>query len=237
MKNPKIKHIVKIIKISTAALLLAAISVSCGNTAEYDYEDLEAYSKTHTEATAWDLNAVNTASTAEYLSPLEKDVLLEINKARTNPRAYAALYLLPSVKDGNASEAMKECIIEMKDMKALKALQPGKGLTLAAQEWVRLQGPSEYIGHDMNLRLRLAKYCYFGYYSENISYGYDDARTIVIRLLEDDKVPSRGHRKIILSRAYTHVGIGCGTHKRYRYMCVQDFAERYKDKQIPSNNY
>ena len=159
-----------------------------------------------------------------------KKVLLEINKARTDPRAYAALYLLPYVKNGNASAAMKECIIEMKNTKALNALQPGKGLALAAQEWVRLQGPSEYIGHDMNLKVRLEKYCYFGFYSENISYGYNDARKIVIQLLEDDNVPSRGHRKNILSRAFTHVGIGCGTHKRYRYMCVQDFAERYKDK-------
>ena len=226
MKNPKTKHIVKIIKMSAAALLLAVISVSCGNIAEYNFDDLGTYN----EATAWNLNTVDTARTVDYLSTLEKDVLLEINKARTNPRAYAALYLLPSVKDGSASEAMKECIIEMKNTKALNALQPGKGLTLAAQEWVRLQGPSEYIGHDMNLKVRLEKYCYFGFYSENISYGYNDARKIVIQLLEDDNVPSRGHRKNILSRAFTHVGIGCGTHKRYNYMCVQDFAERYKDK-------
>lgn len=226
MKNPKTKHIVKIIKMSAAALLLAVISVSCGNMAEYNFDDLGTYN----EATAWNLNTVDTARTVDYLSTLEKDVLLEINKARTDPRAYAALYLLPSVKDGSASEAMKECIIEMKDTKALKALQPGKGLALAAQEWVRLQGPSEYIGHDMNLPVRLAKYCYFGYYNENISYGYNDARKIVIQLLEDDKVSGREHRKTILSRAYTHVGIGCGTHKRYSYMCVQDFAERYKDK-------
>ena len=226
MKNPKTKHIVKIIKIFAAALLLAAISASCGNMAEYNFDDLGTYD----EATAWNLNTVDTARTVDYLSPLEKKVLLEINKARTDPRAYAALYLLRFVKDGSASAAMKECIIEMKNTKALNALQPGKGLTLAAQKWVRLQGPSEYIGHDMNLPKRLAKYCYFGYYGENISYGYDDARKIVIQLLEDDNVPNRGHRKNILSRAFTHVGIGCGTHKRYNYMCVQDFAERYKDK-------
>ena len=216
MKNPKTKHIVKIIKIFAAALLLAAISVSCGNMTEYNFDDLGTYD----EATAWNLNTVDTARTVDY----------EINKARTDPRAYAALYLLPYVKNGNASAAMKECIIEMKNTKALNALQPGKGLALAAQEWVRLQGPSEYIGHDMNLKVRLEKYCYFGYYGENISYGYNDARKIVIQLLEDDNVPNRGHRKNILSRAFTHVGIGCGTHKRYNYMCVQDFAERYKDK-------
>jgi len=218
MKNPKMKHIVKIIKIFAAALLFAAISVSCGNTAEYDYEDLEAYSKTHTEATAWDLNAVNTASTAKYLSELEKDVLLEINKARTNPRAYAALYLLPFVRSGNASAAMKECIIEMRDMKAVNALQPGKGLTLAAKEWVALQGPSEYTGHDMNTDPRIRKHWSCRTWGENISYGYNDARKIIIQLLEDDGVSSRGHRKNILSRAYTHVGVGCGAHKKYNYM-------------------
>ena len=94
MKNPKMKHIVKIIKISTAVLLLAAISVSCGNMAEYNFDDLGTYD----EATAWNLNTVDTARTVDYLSDLEKDVLLEINKARTDPRAYAALYLLPYVK-------------------------------------------------------------------------------------------------------------------------------------------
>lgn len=108
MKNPKTKHIVKIIKIFAAALLLAAISVSCGNMAEYNFDDLGTYD----EATAWNLNTVDTARTVDYLSTLEKDVLLEINKARTDPRAYAALYLLRFVKDGSASEAMKECIIE-----------------------------------------------------------------------------------------------------------------------------
>ena len=137
MKNPKTKHISKIIKISAAALLLAAISVSCGNMAEYNFDDLGTYD----EATAWNLNTVDTARTVDYLSDLEKDVLLEINKARTDPRAYAALYLLPYVKNGNASAAMKECIIEMKNTKALKALQPSKKLALAAKEWVNVQGP------------------------------------------------------------------------------------------------
>lgn len=204
IKKMRTAHIVKIIKIPAAALLLAAISVSCGNMAE-------------------DPNAA-------YFAKLENDVLDEINKARTNPKEYAEKYLVPYVKNGSASEAMKECINEMKAMQPLPPLKFGKGLALAAQEWVRLQGPSEYIGHDMNLKVRLEKYCYFGFYSENISYGYNDARKIVIQLLEDDNVPSRGHRKTILSRAFTHVGIGCGTHKRDRYMCVQDFAERYKDK-------
>ncbi len=220
MKNPKTKHIVKIIKISTAVLLLAAISVSCGNMAEYNFDDLGTYD----EATAWNLNTVDTARTVDYLSDLEKDVLLEINKARTDPRAYAALYLLPYVKNGNASAAMKECIIEMKNTKALKALQPSKKLTLAAKEWVNVQGPGGGFGHG-NVGERVNKQgVYPNALGENISYGRNDAKEMIIKLLEDDKDPNRRHRKNILSRAYTHVGIGFGPHKIYRFMCVQDFA-------------
>ena len=220
MKNQKTKHIGKIIKISAAALLLASVSVSCGNMAEYNFDDLGTYD----EATAWNLNTVDTARTVDYLSDLEKKVLLEINKARTDPRAYAALYLLPYVKNGSASAAMKECIIEMKNTKALKALQPGKGLALAAQEWVTAQGAGGGVGHG-NLGERLHKHGVHPHTpAENISYGYNDARMIVIKLLEDNSDPGRRHRKNILSRAYTHVGIGFGTHTRYDYMCVQDFA-------------
>ncbi|ERF59387.1 cysteine-rich secretory family protein [Treponema socranskii subsp. socranskii VPI DR56BR1116 = ATCC 35536] len=198
MKNPKTKHIVKIIKMSAAALLLAVISVSCGNMAE-------------------DPNAA-------YFAKLENDVLDEINKARTNPKEYAEKYLVPYVENGNASEAMKECIIEMKNTKALKALQPSKKLTLAAKEWVNVQGPGGGVGHG-NTGERIHKQGLYPHtWSENISYGYNDARKIVIQLLEDDKVPGREHRKTILSRAYTHVGIGCGPHKIYNFMCVQDFA-------------
>ena len=220
MKNPKTKHIVKIIKISTAVLLLAAISVSCGNMAEYNFDDLGTYD----EATAWNLNTVDTARKVDYLSTLEKDVLLEINKARTDPRAYAALYLLPYVKNGSASAAMKECIIEMKNTKALKALQPGKKLALAAKEWVNVQGPGGGFGHG-NIGERIHKQGLYPHTcGENISYGRNDAKEMIIKLLEDDKEPNRGHRKNILSRAYTHVGIGFGPHKIYRFMCVQDFA-------------
>lgn len=220
MKNPKTKHISKIIKISAAALLLATVSVSCGNMAEYNFDDLGTYD----EATAWNLNTVDTARKVNYLSTLEKDVLLEINKARTDPRAYAALYLLQYVKNGSASAAMKECIIEMKNTKALNALQPGKGLALAAKEWVTAQGAGGGVGHDMHTDPRIRKHWACSTWGENISYGYDDARKIVIQLLEDNSDPGRRHRKNILSRAYTHVGIGFGTHTRYDYMCVQDFV-------------
>lgn len=196
MKNPKTKHIVKIIKIFAAALLLAAISISCGNTAE-------------------DPNAA-------YFAKLENDVLDEINFAHTQPAQYVKTRLEPYAGE-NPSTAMTECINEMTVMKSLNPLKLNKRLTLAAKEWVRLQGAGGGVGHG-NVGERIHKHGLYPHtWGENISYGHDDARTIVIRLLEDNSDPDRGHRKNILSRAYTHVGIGCGTHTIYRFMCVQDF--------------
>ena len=162
---------------------------------------------------------------------LEREVVEEINFARTQPKEYVKARLQPYVDAGKASDAMNECIEKMKGMQPLKPLQVAAGLTLAAREWVALQGPSEYIGHDMNFSVRLRKYGYYsGWPGENISYGRNDPKEIVIRLLEDDGVWNRGHRNNILNPGFAYIGVGFGPHKKYGYMCVQDFTERYKDK-------
>ena len=162
---------------------------------------------------------------------LEREVVEEINFARTQPKEYVKVRLQPYVDAGKASDAMNECIEKMKGMQPLKPLQVAAGLTLAAREWVALQGPSEYIGHDMNLPVRLRKYGYYsGWPGENISYGRNDPKEIVITLLEDDGVWNRGHRNNILNPGFAYIGVGFGPHKKYGYMCVQDFTERYKDK-------
>lgn len=162
---------------------------------------------------------------------LEREVVEEINFARTQPKEYVKARLQPYVDAGKASDAMKECINEMNGKAPLKPLQVAAGLTLAAREWVVLQGPSGYIGHDNPPWKRFGKYGYYsGWPGENISYGYNDAKTIVITLLEDKNVSSRGHRNNILNAGFAYIGVGFGPHKKYGYMCVQDFTERYKDK-------
>ena len=42
--------------------------------------------------------ALDTAARANYLTAIEKDVVLEMNKVRTNPRKYAELYIKPMLK-------------------------------------------------------------------------------------------------------------------------------------------
>jgi hypothetical protein len=65
--------------------------------------------------------------------------------------------------------------------------------------------------------------------AENISYGHDDPFSIVAQLLVDDGVPSRGHRKNLLTPSFQRVGVAVGPHAKYGKMCTQNFANEYKD--------
>ena len=60
--------------------------------------------------------------------------------------------------------------------------------------------------------------------AEVVAFGHDRAPDIVLQLIIDDGVPSRGHRTAIFDPGLTVAGVGCGPHKVYRFMCVVDFA-------------
>ena len=65
---------------------------------------------------------------------------------------------------------------------------------------------------------------------ENIAYGAGDAREIVIQLVVDDGVASRGHRANVFGAAFKYLGVGVGAHPKYGAVCVQDFAGGYEEK-------
>ncbi len=62
---------------------------------------------------------------------------------------------------------------------------------------------------------------------ENIDYGLHDARATVIRLIVDDGVAGRGHRKNIFSRDFRVAGAASGPHAAFGSMCVIDFADSF----------
>jgi uncharacterized protein YkwD len=164
----------------------------------------------------------------------ETDVIKEMNYARTKPKEYVEQRLQPLVgKAKNSASyeaALEEVIDRMNRMNALPAFTEVPELHRCAKEWVEVSGPSGYLGHDEKLGARFNKYCRWTTIGENCSYGLSDAKEIVIQLLVDDGVSTRGHRDKILSAAFTHAGAAIGSHKQYRTMCCIDFASGYYEK-------
>lgn len=188
-----------------------------------------------------------------YMSRTEYEIVSEINRMRTNPAAYAKNHLMPlrAYFDGRSFKrpgeitiitneglaALDECIRVLMNTSPLPPLTPSRGLTLAARDQVKDQGATGSTGHNgsdgSTMLSRIERYGQWkSMAAENISYGYSDARDIVISLLVDDGVPSRGHRKNLLNDRFSVVGVKTGPHRLYNDMCVIDFAGGYTLKSM-----
>jgi len=220
----------------------------------YESKGFSEPSKNSKSAEDWNIALLDTARNVSYLSNIEKDVVLELNKARGNPQKYAEMYIKPRLAyfDGKyngraysepgkitlltneGKKAVEECCNALKGMKSIPALKPSSGISSAARSHVNEQGKKGTTGHNradgssfssvMNRYGRWSGGC-----AENISYGAGDGREIVIQLLIDDGVASRGHRKNIMNSSYGVVGVAAGSHAKYGQMCVMDFACGYAE--------
>lgn len=187
------------------------------------------------QTTKWDKQALNTASSADYLTAEEKEVILLVNMARSNPRQFAIGFL--ESRKGESPEA-RECYNEMVKTQPLQVLLPSKALSLAARDHAIDMGETGDIGHvssdGKTATQRVEKYGSFtGLYNgpwENCSYGLESPLDIVLQLLIDKDVPGRGHRKNILHKDVRYIGTSIKPHKTYRVNCVMDFADEVTDK-------
>ncbi len=191
---------------------------------------------------------IDTTGNAGYMTRTERDVVIEINMMRTDPARYAQHYLAPlrSLYQGNllrfpgktpimtseGRSALDECIRELEHTRPVSSLAPSKGLKLAARDHTHDQGRTGSIGHTgsdgSSATSRISRYGQWDLSAgENISYGYREARKIVMALLIDDGVSSRGHRKNLLNNSFRFVGVDIGPHRVFGDMCVMDFAGGY----------
>ena len=53
---------------------------------------------------------------------------------------------------------------------------------------------------------------------------------MIIRLIINDGVPSRGHRENLFLAGFHFVGVACGDHAKYGIFCVIDYAGHYIEK-------
>jgi uncharacterized protein YkwD len=200
------------------------------------------------DAAHWDIETLDTAKDLTYLTGVEKDVILEMNKARSNPKKYAELYIQPRLKyySGNnysepgqitivtqeGAKALNNCISAMSKMQSVPLLKPELGLSLGTKDHVTDQGKTGQTGHDGSDRstpfTRIQRYGK-GYNTagENLAYGSASGRDIIVDLLVDDGVPSRGHRTNIMNKSFTQTGVSVGPHPQYRTMCAITYANGY----------
>ncbi len=189
---------------------------------------------------------LNTAAKVNYLSPIEKEIVLEINRFRSNPAKYATDYIAPlskhynnkllnypgekiSIRTQEGVNALYECVSELQKATPQPIMYPSKALTKAASDHQKDQTETGKTGHtgsdNSTLKERIERYGEWQVrIAENIAYGNQSARQIVIFLLIDDGVKSRGHRKNLLNPDLKVVGVSFGKHRVYRTMCVMDFA-------------
>lgn len=180
----------------------------------------------------------------KHTSSLEQEVISELNLARQHPKKYAAFleqerpyYVGKFIKrPGEVTiitkegvSAVDEAIRYLKKVNSLPAMKYSKGLSRAAMDHVRDQGKRGALGHKgsdgSQPADRVNRYGDWRWtVGENISYGRDVARDIVIGLIVDDGVPGRGHRDNIFNPKFRIVGVACGGHKTYGTMCVMNYA-------------
>ena len=173
-------------------------------------------------ADGWDLALLDTARAVDYLTEEEKNVILEMNKVRSNPRRYAEMYL--------DSRNHAATISALSQLSSLPPLMPSRGMSLAARDHTLDTGSRGLRGHTgsdgSSLSQRLNRYGRWGVAAgETISYGQNTARGIVIQLLN-----SPGHRNIIMNGRHRFTGVSIGTHTSYRHMCTIKYAAQYTEQ-------
>jgi uncharacterized protein YkwD len=184
-----------------------------------------------------------------FLSDLEKEIIIELNRARSNPVGYAKkledfkrhyvgqyIYIAgrTQVVTQEGVSAVNEAIEFLKSTAPMPLLRVSQGLCAAAKVHAEDQGPKGLVSHEGSDKStpgeRMNRFGTWGAaFGENIEFGNTTAREIVIQLIIDDGVPGRGHRKNIFNPLYGVVGVSVGPHHRFGHMCVMDFAGTYTE--------
>lgn len=194
---------------------------------------------------------INTAKNTTQLNELEREVIFELNKVRSNPAQYSKMYLEPLyfaykekiyrypgqeptlTKEGN--KALMECIAALGKTPPMPVLEVAGGLIKSAQMLVKDQqfGGIGHISRDGSTpQKRMEMYGEWDIESaEDLAYGNQEARQTVIALLIDDGVPDRAHRHNVLNPKFHFVGVATGKHPNYKTMCAIDYAGDYKNKE------
>lgn len=209
----------------------------------------KAAAPTTTATTSAAADNQSAAQGQEYLSPLEREVLDEVNLARTQPAKYAAFVeewrqyyngkrlVRPGrqpITTWDGIAALDECVNFLRTAQPLPPLQSAKGLHLAALDHATDLSTSGIMGHrgsDGSLPdQRVERFGrWLNSIGEAIVYDVDSARAMVISLLIDDGTPGRGHRMNIFDPSYTVAGVAVGSQASPKAKCVIDLVGGFRE--------
>jgi len=171
------------------------------------------------------IDKANTCKDNQKLTEEERRVFFYCNLARTNgdlfARTFLKYYLANNIVDGNYATTLER---DLKKIANFPMFQANDDLIKIAVDHASNMGKTGKIGHD-NFDKRYSNAMKkFGGVAENCDYGNETGFEIVMSLLVDEGVPSLGHRKSILSKNYSWLGVSIQPHKKYRYNCVMSFG-------------
>jgi len=108
------------------------------------------------------------------------------------------------------------------------------GLALAGEDHIADIGFTGAASHESSdgtkPAARSRRYGFFGSHGECLWYGseHSDARMIVLDLIVDDGVASRGHRLGVFNPSYSSVGVAYGPHVAYGRVAAIEFARAWR---------
>lgn len=182
-----------------------------------------------------DFTKLKTANSEVGLNTMDKEMIKEINFARQYPKVYASIvadYLADKSKSWvglSKAEynAGTELIEELKEMSSSQLLYPKACVYEAAKkhgEDCKSRGFTGHTGSDGSSPFsRISKFCPDLSGNENIVGGRKNARVLVIQLLIDAGISSRGHRYNMLNPNWEYVGC-YGYEGNSMYTYIQNFA-------------
>ena len=170
---------------------------------------------------------------------LETAIITEINNLRQKPQSY-----LTNIKTAKTYYKSKEyhnptssfnilteegtlpipsLLKLLKTQKKLKPLKKNETLKKIGETLLKKIGPlGKTASADKNLRLNIRTKSHFekeGQIAENISFGCNSAKEVVVQMLIDDGVENRGHRLNLLNSGFREIGVCCVDHEVYGVCC------------------
>lgn len=164
---------------------------------------------------------------SEPKNKLEKDIIEELNRVRTNPQDYAAwletqkqyyqgmILKLPGeepIRTNRGLRSLEEAIVFLRQQKQLPALSFSEALVSTAKQQITAITNNQTTNNQ-----------------QSFVYGKVTPEAIVMQLVVDDGFPDRRHRLAIFNQSYQNTGIACSEIPVYNTICAIAYQESTTD--------